>query len=508
MSAAPKAQAAPGEGGASAAADAAPSGPAHESSAGGGWLRSLRARLLAGALAWIALALALAGWGLRNLFQEHITAQWQAQLAVQLDQLSAAVNLSPGGSITLAPEPGDPRLSRPLSGVYWQIDRLQARGDGAFTVTQPAAARSRSLWDQTLPLPATATAPPPSAQDGSGGVLGGGAGSFAAARLQDGQGRQLLALTRILQLPEDEAPPLRLTVAADHALVAEPLQGFTRLLLIALGTLAAGLAAAVAVQLHLALRPLHLLRQRLAAVRRGEAGALQGRFPQEVQPLVSEFNHVLGENARMVQRARTQAGNLAHAVHTPLSIMGNAAAVESGPLARLVQEQVDNARRQVDYHLARARAAAATRATGLRTPVRPAMQALARTMQRLHAGRGVTFDVQAGEALAFKGEPQDLYEMLGNLMDNAGKWAARRITAAAAIEGGTLLITVDDDGPGIPAGQRQRIFQRGARLDENRPGSGLGLDIVRDMAETYGGRIEAGESPAGGLRMSLRLPAA
>ena len=158
MSAAPKAQAAPGEGGARAAADAAPSGPAHESSAGGGWLRSLRARLLAGALAWIALALALAGWGLRNLFQEHITAQWQAQLAVQLDQLSAAVNLSPGGSITLAPEPGDPRLSRPLSGVYWQIDRLQARGDGAFAVTQPAAARSRSLWDQTLPLPATATA--------------------------------------------------------------------------------------------------------------------------------------------------------------------------------------------------------------------------------------------------------------------------------------------------------------------------------------------------------------
>ena len=140
----------------------------------------------------------------------------------------------------------------------------------------------------------------------------------------------------------------------------------------------------------------------------------------------------------------------------------------------------------MDYHLARARAAAATRATGLRTPVRPAMQALARTMQRLHAGRGVTFDVQASEALAFKGEPQDLYEMLGNLMDNAGKWAARRITAAAAIEGGSLLITVDDDGPGIPAGQRQRIFQRGARLDENRPGSGLGLDIVRDMAETYG----------------------
>ena len=161
MSAAPKTQAAPGEGGARAAADAAPSGPAHESSAGSGWLRSLRARLLAGALAWIALALALAGWGLRNLFQEHITAQWQAQLAVQLDQLSAAVNLSPGGSITLAPEPGDPRLSRPLSGVYWQIDRLQARGDGAFAVTQPAAARSRSLWDQTLPLPATATAPPP-----------------------------------------------------------------------------------------------------------------------------------------------------------------------------------------------------------------------------------------------------------------------------------------------------------------------------------------------------------
>ena len=500
MSAAPKTQAAPGEGGARAAADAAPSGPAHESSAGGGWLRSLRARLLAGALAWIALALLLAGWGLRNLFQEHVTAQWQAQLAAQLDQLSAAVNISPGGSVTLVPEPGDARLARPLSGLYWQIDRMQADGDDAFTATR-AAARSRSLWDQTLPLPATASA----AHDGS-----------QPLHLQDGQGRQLLALTRILQLPEDDAPPLRLTVAADRALVAEPIQRFTRLLLIALGTLAAGLAAAVALQLRLAMQPLQLLRQRLTAVRRGEAKALQGRLPQELQPLVSEFNHVLGENARMVQVARTQAGNLAHAVHTPLSIMGNAAAADGGPLAELVQEQVANARRQVDYHLARARAAAATRATGLRAPVLPAMQALARTMQRLHAGRGVAYAAHGDEALAFRGEEQDLYEMLGNLMDNAGKWAAHQITVTAesaesadsADSPAALLITVDDDGPGIPPAQRQHIFQRGARLDETRPGSGLGLDIVRDMAETYGGQIEAATSPTGGLRMRLRLPRA
>ena len=456
--------------------------PPGETDSGG----SLRLRLLAGTLAWMLLTIALAGWGLRALFQDHITQQLQTQLVMQLNHLSGAVDWAPDGRVSLAPMGTDARLGQPLSGLYWQIDRLGPQ-------PQVGVARSRSLWDQTLTIPAS--------QDAAQGER---------VLVQcDALGHDLVAVARTLQLPDDDAPPLRLVVAADKALVAEPIQRFTHMLLLALGMLGLGLAAAVAMQLHLALRPLQLLRARLADVRGGQAAQLAGRFPQELQPLVNEFNHVLAENADMVQRARTQAGNLAHAVHTPLTILANAADGQATPLARLVQEQVASARRQVDYHLARARAAAAVRATGLATPVLEPLRALLRTMARLHGARGLSFELADGaQDLAFRGEAQDLYEMLGNLMDNAGKWARTRVVVDVRREGQQLCFTVDDDGPGIPEEQRQRMFERGVQLDERRTGSGLGLDIVRALADSYGGSVQALASPLGGARLVLRLPAA
>lgn len=447
---------------------------------------SLRLRLLTWTLAWMLVSIALAGWALRALFQEHIEQQLQAQLVMQLDQLSAAVDWNAQDGVGVGPMAADARLAQPLSGLYWQIDQQGS-------APQAAVARSRSLWDQVLTLP----------------PAGDPAGGQRALTLRDAQGHELLAVARVLQLPEADAPPLRLTVAGDRALLAEPMQRFTRLLLIALGMLALALALAVAVQLQLALRPFKLLRERLAAVRDGRTAQLEGRFPRELQPLVDEFNHVLAENAGIVQRARTQAGNLAHAVHTPLSILANAADRENGALAQLVREQVAGARRQVDYHLAHARAAAAVRATGLRTPALAPVQALLRTMRRLHAGRALTFEL-APEARdgAFRGEEQDLYEMLGNLIDNAGKWARSRVVVDARPQDGQLCFTVDDDGPGIPEAQRERMFERGVQLDERRPGAGLGLDIVRTLAQTYGGSVRALASPLGGLRMRLCLPLA
>lgn len=449
---------------------------------------SLRLRLLAGTLAWMLLAIALVGWGLRTLFQDHVTQQLQAQLVMQLDHLSASIDWKQPGSVSVSPMAADPRLAQPLSGLYWQIDRLG-------TAPQAGVARSRSLWDQVLRLPDVPKSYP--------------ASGHTVLQLQEAQGHALLAVARTLQLPEDDAPPLRLVVAGDKALLAEPLQSFTHMLLIALGLLALGLALAVAVQLQLALRPLQLLRERLAGVRSGAAGQLEGSFPQELQPLVNEFNHVLRENADMVQRARTQAGNLAHAVHTPLSILANAAAQDHSPLALLVQEQVATARRQVDYHLARARAAAAVRATGLRTPVLPPLRALLRTMQSLHVERHLSFELapQAHDG-AFRGEEQDLYELLGNLIDNAGKSARQRVVVDVQCVQGQLCFTIDDDGPGIPEAEREHMFERGVQLDEQRPGSGLGLDIVRALADTYGGSVQAQASPLGGARLRLCLPMA
>ncbi|GAA3987893.1 sensor histidine kinase [Comamonas faecalis] len=451
-------------------------------------LGSLRLRLLAGTLAWVLVALAVAFWGLRALFQEHITQQLQQQLVAQLDMLSAAVDWDEhDGRIQVGPMAADARLQQPLSGLYWQIDRL---GDAPKEALQ----RSRSLWDRSLHLPAPPAQYPPQ--------------GWRAFDVADGQGHVLLAVARPLQLPEDDAPPLRLVVAGDKALLAEPLQRFTHMLLIALGVLAAGLLVAVAVQLQLALRPLARLRQQLAEVRAGRAPQLPGPYPRELQPLVQEFNHVLVHDAEMVAAARTQAGNLAHAVKTPLAVLANAAQQDESPLARLVAEQVASARRQVDWHLARARAAAAVRATGMATPVREPLLALLRTMGRLHAQRGVQFTLAGGaQDGSFRGETQDLYELLGNLLDNAGKWARSRVEVDVQRQGDQLCFTVDDDGPGIPEAARTQMFQRGVQLDEQRPGSGLGLDIVRNLAETYGGSIAVLTSPLGGARLRLCLPA-
>ncbi|MDT4823914.1 Adaptive-response sensory-kinase SasA [compost metagenome] len=413
----------------------------------------------------------------------------QAELTLHLNQLTAAVNIGPDGRPVVAPPLSDPRLEQPLSGLYWQIDRL---ADGG----QPAAfgvARSRSLWDQTLELSLPA--------DSEGDQIHDVAGPA---------GRQLAVLARVLKPAEENAAPLRLLVAADRAVLAEPIGRFNHMLAIALGALAAGLTLAAIVQVLVGLRPLARLRRELAAQNAGDSSRIEGRFPSEIQPLVDDFNKVLAMNAEIVQRARTQAGNLAHAVKTPLAILANAASRDDGPLAGLVREQVGMANRQIDYHLARARAAASSSAADGRTPLAETAQGLLRVVRRLYAQRGLRIDDAAvAPGLVFRGEQQDLQEMLGNLLDNACKWAAGQVLITAEPDGpGRLLIHVDDDGPGIEDHERERIFLRGVRMDEQRPGSGLGLDIVRDLAGTYGGEVRAARSPLGGLRVSLWLPAA
>ncbi|MGE8641662.1 MAG: ATP-binding protein, partial [Achromobacter sp.] len=332
-----------------------------------GMLGSLRLRLLAGTLAWILVSVALAGWGLASLFRQHITQQLQAELTLHLNQLTAAVNAGPDGRPVVDPPPNDPRLEQPLSGLYWQVDRLADGGRPALT----GAARSRSLWDQTLEVAPT---PQQGAEAGDQTYDIAGPG-----------GRSLEAVARILKPAEEDAAPLRLVVAADRRVLAEPISRFNHMLAIALGALAAGLTAAAVVQVVVGLRPLARLRRQLAKQNAGDSSRIEGRFPSEIQPLVDDFNKVLAMNAEIVQRARTQAGNLAHAVKTPLTILANAASRDGSVPASLVEEQVGMANRQIDYHLARARAAASSGAADGRAPLQDAVQGLVRVMQRLYA---------------------------------------------------------------------------------------------------------------------------
>lgn len=449
---------------------------------------SLRLRLLLGTLVWILGSIGLTGWLLNSLFSQHLSRQFHAELQTHLNQLAANLEIDEGGQAVISQPLSDPRLVRPYSGLYWQVDRL-AEGSRPAAV---AVLRSRSLWDQALTVPDDHPADGEVHQHGLTGP----------------HGTPLLMIERLQRPLEPPGQPVRLIVAADEALLGEPLQRFRGMLLAALGLLAAGLVGAAIVQVRSGLRPLNRLRDELGQLRDGRRAALGGHYPSEVQPVVDELNAVLARNAEFVERARSQAGNLAHAVKTPLSVMANAAAGEAGPLAELVVSQVVLARQQIDHHLARARAAAAAQLSGQRCQLRPAVDGLLRVMQRLCAGRDLQIAVASCPApLVFRGEAQDLQEMLGNLLDNAGKWATRRIAVSAAAVGNELCIDVDDDGPGIAAGQRAALLQRGRRGDEQMPGSGLGLAIVDDLARLYGGRLELLAAPLGGLRARLWLPA-
>ena len=330
-------------------------------------------------------------------------------------------------------------------------------------------------------------------------------------------GETLTAVERIVVLedvPGKARLGVRLLVAGDEQRIAEPVARFSGLLWLSLGLLGSALALAAIIQGAIATAPLRRLRDALGAVRAGNAQRLDGSFPAEVQPLIEELNSLLAHNAEAVERARTQAGNLAHALKTPLSVIANAvgepdAAPEA--VAALVGEQVERARRQIDYHLKRARAAAMARQRGLSTPTAPAVEAMARVMHRIHAERMLRIEVRPvadGVAPVFRGEAEDLEEMLGNLFDNACKWAQRRVEIMQSVVGEAVCIVIDDDGPGIPAAERERLRHRGERADEKMPGSGLGLAIVADLAQLYGGRLDLADSPLGGLRVCLSLPAA
>lgn len=455
---------------------------------------SLRFRLLAATVVALAIALLLAGFFLASQFREHVQRQFAATLTAQLDQLTASLDFDATGRPRVDLQTvSDPRWSRPYSGNYWQLDRL------AGGATQRGVLRSRSLWDATLAAPADALPD----------------GAVHVHEIAGPERARLLLVERTLRAEGDSATQWRLLVAADLRETEAAVSHFNGVLGGALAALLVLLCVAALAQVTVGLAPLKKLRRALARVREGHSQRLEGDFPFEVRALIDDFNGVLDRNAQVVQRARTQAGNLAHAIKTPLAVMAQAAAAaerhpDGAPgLAVTVQEQVAAARRQVDWHLARSRAAAQS-PPGTRTALAPVVQGLIRVVERVHAGRDlkITCDPIAAEC-AFAGEVQDLQEIIGNLLDNACTWALSEIRVQAAVDAATrrLRIVIDDDGPGVDAARRDAVMARGARLDESVPGSGLGLAIVHELVALYGGAVTLGTAPAGGLRAELILPA-
>ena len=273
----------------------------------------------------------------------------------------------------------------------------------------------------------------------------------------------------------------------------------------ALGLLAAGL-----IQLRSILAPFRQLQARLAAVRDGREQRIEGDYPVEVQPLVDDLNSLLDHRARLVERAISKAGDLAHGLKTPLAVLGQegdrlTAAGQYEPAA-IIGQQVERMRRQIDYHLAHARAAASGATPGANCALAVSVDGLKRTLARLYAEKGVSIQSAIPPSHCVRMQREDLDEALGNLLDNACKWAKSRIEIASAEEADGIVILVEDDGSGIPADLRVKVLQRGVRADEAAPGSGFGLAIVRDLAELHGGSIQLEASPLGGVRARLTLP--
>ena len=444
--------------------------------------KSLRVRLLlAGALAILA-ALSASGVILHRLFAEHIENREYAELLNHQNQIAAGLAVV-DGSIQLSMQPADPRFGIPNGGLYWQIDR----GDGSHL-------RSRSLWETILVLP------PDDVVDGSP----------HRHTISGPNQSQLLAIERVLALgPDGSTVKARLTVAVDRRDMVRATREFRNVLIQSLTVLAIGLISASLAQIYFGLRPLVRLRGALQAVHRGEKPHVDGEFSSEVRPLIDDLNTLLDRERIAKHEGRERAADLAHGFKTPLTILAAVARDleregRSKPASE-INGQIDVMGRHVKRELGRARLSGALALVRIPVPVRPLLAKVAVALRRISADRNVTFSIDATDDLVFIGDENDLLELVGNLADNAAKWARSKVVLRAFRDRRMLTVAVEDDGHGIPEGVETDLLLRGKRLDETTDGSGIGLSIVAKIAENYGGSVSLVRRPDGGLLAIVKL---
>ncbi len=448
--------------------------------------RSLSLRVALIAAGGSAIALLVAGAVFIIQFSNAVERNFDDRLETLLLTLIAATNLDGTVDDTAVEGRSGGSFSRPLSGWYWQSRDPE---------TDTVIAQSQSLLFDVLPITSQDM---PTADDPSRTL------TFTASG-----GRHLRALVQRVTLAPGHT--FTLLVAGDTAPMVRDIGAFRTSVATWLGGLAVLLALGIAALIRWGLRPLRRVREDLSKVREGQIQHLTGDYPSEIEPLVDDLNALIDSNREIVERARMHVGNLAHALKTPLAVLQNETAGEGSPLAAKVSEQIALMRDQVGHHLNRARIAAQANVLGAVTPVAPVLTALARVMGKVHQERDLDIRADVGAELRFRGEKHDLEEMSGNLFDNACKWATSkvRVSASAHMRERRPFVTIafEDDGPGLPPEARVEALARGRRLDESKPGSGLGLSIVDELARIYGGSLTLEESALGGLSARLTLPA-
>lgn len=450
--------------------------------------RSLAFRVVAYSTVWAVVALVLISTVIAALYRQASERGFESLLSAHLFNLIGSVGLSGDGHLTGAPNLGDLRFSQPGSGWYWAVEPV---GEGVT-----GTLRSSSMTEP-IRSPDVAEVPfDPSFQRvyATGGLRGEQLEVIESEFVLDAQNRAA-----------------RFRVMGNRTELEAEISDFEWRLYGYLAVFGLGMVAINAIVILFGLRPLRRVREALARVREGTAQRLGGRFPTEIEPLANETNALIENNRRIVERSRTQVGNLAHSLKTPLAVMLNEARALGGDKGQLLEGQAVAMQRQLEHYLQRARVAAQRDSVVYRTSVRPVLERMVRVMSKIGDRLSVTL-APSSEDVLFAGEREDLEEMVGNLMDNAVKWAgsAVRVSARAldrSDQQPALEIVIEDDGPGIPTDRAREALKRGRRLDESKPGTGLGLAIVADLVAEYGGTIALDPADGGGLRVVLILPA-
>jgi len=446
---------------------------------------SLQLRLILASAVWICLGFAAAFWLLSSIFLAQTSEAFYDELDVHVLEIERLVDEDENGDVFLVSQFSDPRYDEFKSGFYWLV-----------RTNEETVLASGSFRGLELNLPAnnyrTRTVLNQLAAEGPTGTL-----LYAEintpSRASSDTMRQFI-------------------VGTDKRLLDEMVVGFNRRLALALSALALIMVTSAAFLLRAAMAPFDRLKNGMTAVRSGKTRQLDGIYPQEVQPLVTEFNSLLLAVSDMLQRARASAGNLAHGLKAPLTIitsesyeMNLRGEAES---AAIIQKQSQLMRRHIDHHLARTRASIIARLPGMRTSLEKELKELISAMQALYKEKAITVEVDLERELFLTTDAHDLHEIIGNLLDNAFKFANSLVTISASKSAVDMIeISIEDDGQGLPQDARASVFNIGQRWDEQSPGNGLGLAIVKELVELYGGDVQLSDSSTGGLRVIVELPA-
>lgn len=450
------------------------------------WPRSLAFRVVAFSTVWAIVALIVIFTLITTLYRQASERGFDSLLSAHLFNLIGSVGISDNGELTGSPDLGDLRFSEPNSGWYWSVLPASEGVTGE---------RHSSSMTEDIPSPSAAEVPFNA--------------SFQRTYTTDGLNGEELQVFESEFVLDAKNHVARFRVMGNETELEAEISAFQRRLLTYLSLFGFGMISINAIAILFGLQPLRRVRDALAMVREGTAQRLTGRFPVEIEPLANETNALIENNKRIVERSRTQVGNLAHSLKTPLAVLVNEGRALGGAKGQLIAEQTASMQKQIEHYLQRARVAAQRDSVVYRTPVAPLVERMVRVMQKLNPRTSLTLSLPE-EPILFAGEREDLEELLGNLLENAMKWAESAVRVSVRCTppdrvAGRFDIDIEDDGPGIPEEKAREAVKRGRRLDETKPGTGLGLAIVADLVNEYGGTLALERSNLGGLRATVRL---